>query len=318
MIKLFYLVLILFLGSEMKASPHPQYSAESRKCLGKHKIPLRNFTNYHVGAKLFEPIIFENFNVLPYETAVDNTGYTIVISMKYNNSLVPTINFGPSSGLDTHRFAYLYFQWFDNSTAKIPIELHAVFYNIKNSGMEMASHRKNNIVVFAFGLEFVASKETKLKELQENLKNVRTEFSIMIFENLPLSAWLPDQMAEYLIYEGAFTFINCNTKILYADFITTIPVQPELIEELELLNGYGGGKLMENYRKFQPPTGRLLTNYEELPMKDGKMGGIAFVDAYYDDEDDGEQQVVRVSSATILKIYRYIELFSGFILFYLI
>lgn len=74
--------------------------------------------------------------------------------MKYKDDSMPTVNFGPSSGLSTLRFEFLYFQWYENATATtFPAELHAVFYNSRMKNFQNALNRKNSVVVMAFSTE---------------------------------------------------------------------------------------------------------------------------------------------------------------------
>ncbi|XP_046808458.1 carbonic anhydrase 9-like [Lucilia cuprina] len=254
-------------------------SAENvNKCIGKHQISLGTFFNYQILGQIYEPFELKNFNYSADTTILENNGNTIVVTMKYNQDNVPTINFHSPVVPGTYRFEFFYFQWFENTTTKFPVELHAVFYNTKLKNLQEAMGLRNNIVILAFELMIASNvNNTQYAGLRGYLEKVKIAKSKINLKDSPLKLWMPDYMKDYILYEGFPTFFNCKTQVLFVDFMEGIELEAELIKEFQNLQSYDGTPLMNQFETFLKPNGPFVVNYGESNSEGFKIKGIPFV-----------------------------------------
>ncbi|KNC29319.1 hypothetical protein FF38_02426 [Lucilia cuprina] len=241
---------------------------QGKQCIGKHQIPFKNIFGLSVMGYITDPFKLTNFDVLPIETIMENNDHTIVIRLKYNTS-IPTINLGESIDLGAYRFEFMYFQWFEKSSTTLPIELHLVFYNSRAKDFQHALKHKNYIIIFAFSMTETRSYSTfpvntEYTSLLKNLEHVRIGLTKAHIENVPLNSWMPEHLTDFFLYEGYLTLFNCETQVLWVDFLNTINLEPKLIKEFELLQTFGGAALMKQYMNFISPNGSFITNVDSI------------------------------------------------------
>uniref|UniRef100_A0A1I8PL59 Alpha-carbonic anhydrase domain-containing protein n=2 Tax=Stomoxys calcitrans TaxID=35570 RepID=A0A1I8PL59_STOCA len=134
----------------------------------------------------------------------------------------------------------MYFNWLNESLVstndekkELPIEIHALFTNVRYANLETASIKNLGIAVIS---NKYSATEIKYKsyfyEFLKNVKNPKEKFELHKSENLPLSMIMSTYL-EYHTYVGKSTIAqpgSCGGDVIWLDFIEPLTIMPEEVQ----------------------------------------------------------------------------------------
>ncbi|CAG9861000.1 unnamed protein product [Phyllotreta striolata] len=234
---------------------------------GKLQSPIDIQLN-NVIRKEFPPLIFEHFDK-PLETVrLENNGHTALLSIKIGN--LPNIRGGPLNA--TYNFTQLHFHWGRNddegsenliNNQSFPLELHMVLFNTDYGNFSNALNHDDGLVVLSFLFHRTIKENPSYQKFESGLPAVENfNASVDIVGFVSLDNFTTTDRSEYVTYRGSLTTPPCSEVVTWIEFINTIPLSHDQIQEFRLLSG-SDGKLNHNFRPVQAANDRSV--YMNIP-----------------------------------------------------
>ncbi|CAH1111540.1 unnamed protein product [Psylliodes chrysocephalus] len=234
---------------------------------GKLQSPIDIELN-NVTEKEFPPLVFQHFDE-PLETVkLENNGHTALLSIKQGK--IPNVRGGPLN--ETYNFSQLHFHWgrtddegSENlvNNQSFPLELHMVLYNTKYGNFSNALYYDDGLTVLSFLYHKTIKQNQHYQKFERELPAVENlNATVDIIGFVSLDNFTTTDRNEYFTYKGSLTTPPCSEVVTWLEFINTIPLSHEQIQEFRFLSG-ARGKLNHNFRPAQARNDRSV--YMNIP-----------------------------------------------------
>lgn len=229
-------------------------------CGGAQQSPVALVTSTALTNATFEPFKFVNYDLVPGNTFVMNTGHGVEVRQACGASVAG----GNLTG--TYTFAQFHFHWGANDTsgsehtvdgAAFPAELHLVHYREEHRSLGKAIHQVRGVAVLSVLLRLAPDDNPLLQPIVSSLADITHPGNITTAPSpLPLNDVLPDNVDDFYRYEGSLTTPGCNEVVVWTVFREPVSVSARQLQAFRRLVAADGTPLQDNFRPTQPLHGR--------------------------------------------------------------
>lgn len=227
-------------------------------CGGVNQSPVALVTMEALSNATLEPLKFVNYDYVPGNTFVTNTGHGVEVRQACGAS----VSGGNLTG--SYTFAGFHFHWGANVTsgsehtidgAASPAELHLVHY--RHGSMGKAMHQARGIAVLSVMFNVSPEDNPLLQPIVRSLAEI-TQPEKVTTTSMPLALndVLPENLDDFFRYEGSLTTPGCNEVVVWTVFRDPVSISSSQLQAFRQLVSADGTPLQNNFRPLQPLLGR--------------------------------------------------------------
>ncbi|XP_032667160.1 carbonic anhydrase 1-like [Odontomachus brunneus] len=202
------------------------------------------------------PLLWYNYNVMPKKLKLTNTGYTVILSGKWEAER-PYLRDGPFAS--NYVFSQIHFHWGETNMdgsehyvdgGSMPMELHAVHFKSDYETQEAALRRDDGVVILVYLFELQADHNPLLDGILRALPLVQAAYSSVRLTPFLITNIMRCFQRDYFVYWGSVKMISYRNSVLWVISREPVGISMEQVAQFRTL-----------YDKREVP---LLTNCRPL------------------------------------------------------
>ncbi|XP_076240967.1 carbonic anhydrase 1 [Calliopsis andreniformis] len=219
------------------------------------------------------PLKWIGVDVTPRKLKITNTGYTVILSAKWQQGR-GSVTAGPFRA--NYVFSQAHFHWGRNAMegsehtidrSRMPMELHAVYYNDQFETLESALRRDDGVTIVIYLFKLQNEPNQFIEEIVKHVIEIRAAHSSARITPMNLTSLMKPFERDYFIHWGSIITISNLHRILWLTSREPIGIsvkQVNLCKRLEYR--FDQAKLAE-FRTLKDEEGiPILSNLR--PLKD--------------------------------------------------
>uniref|UniRef100_A0AAG5CY20 Carbonic anhydrase n=1 Tax=Anopheles atroparvus TaxID=41427 RepID=A0AAG5CY20_ANOAO len=251
----------------------PNWSIVAPACGGLYQSPINIVRDSTLFVKKKIPLDLHGLRNLPSSILVENEGYSVKFTPRWNGRTRPVLRGGPLK--TPYVFEQLHFHWGPTNTEgsehtldgkQFPLEVHLVFYNGLYESFDKAKSEVDGLAVLGF--VFAATPNSagysvnRWTQYLPLVQQPKAEFELPYSKSFSLHSVIGDLGGwPYYSYEGSLTTPPCLETVTWIVSTKRLAVTEREMSMLRSLLGFDGSPIVQNYRPVQPVNNRRVFRY---------------------------------------------------------
>jgi len=234
-------------------------------CSGKSQSPI-NLDRFIAKYKVFIPMAFENYDVVPTDQTLTNNGHTVHVT--FTTDKTPAISKGGLPNNGPYNLAQFHLHWgADDSkgsehlinSVRYPMELHFVHFKREYGTLANAIPHSDGLAVLGVMFEISENDNPALTPLLAKIASIVTSgANTKATDMYAMSSLLPKDVSRFYRYSGSLTTPTCNEIVTWTVFDEAIPISKTQMAVLRTMKDSLALPLVDNFRPPQPLNDRKI------------------------------------------------------------
>ncbi|XP_014469160.1 PREDICTED: uncharacterized protein LOC106741545 [Dinoponera quadriceps] len=208
------------------------------------------------------PLQWCNYNVMPKKLKLTNTGYTVILSAKWETER-PCLRDGPFAS--SYTFSQIHFHWgetnMDGSEHRVdgesmPMELHAVHFKSDYETQEAALRRDDGVTILVYLFQLQANANPLLDNILRTLPFVQAAHSSVRLTPFLVTNIMRCFQRDYFVYWGSVKMISYRNSVLWVISRKPVGISMEQVAQFRTLYDERKMPLLKNCRPLQNRSNR--------------------------------------------------------------